>query len=119
KSIEMRVLIWSVICFVVLLFLVIFTITLGYLKIDSVHQLGSLGDALGGTTAPILASLAIVVTFLAFWIQYEANQEIRKDIRFDRFENKFYELLRLHQNNVETMEIANRFHGRKVFVKMY
>jgi hypothetical protein len=119
KSIELRILIWSLIFFVGLLFLVLLAMIFGLFNADSIDNFGNLGDALGGVTAPILGSLAIVVTFLAFWIQYEANQEIRKDIRFDRFENKFYELLRLHQYNVDSLEISGKFKGRKAFVKMY
>lgn len=119
KSIEFRILIWSIIIFVGLLFGVLIAMILGFIKTESLEHLGILGDALGGTTAPILGSLAIVVTFLAFWIQYEANKEIRQDIRFDRFENKFYELLRLHQYNVDSLEISGKFKGRKAFVKMY
>lgn len=119
KSLEFRILIWSLIIFVGLLFVVLLALFLGLFNSNSIDNLGNLGDALGGTTAPILGSLAIVVTFLAFWIQYEANQEIRKDIRFDRFENKFYELLRLHQYNVDSLEISGKFKGRKAFVKMY
>lgn len=119
KSIELRILIWSLIFFVGLLFMVLLAMIFGLFKADSIDNFGNLGDALGGVTAPILGSLAIVVTFLAFWIQYEANQEIRKDIRFDRFENKFYELLRLHQYNVDSLEISGKFKGRKAFDKMY
>ncbi|WP_158860984.1 putative phage abortive infection protein [Lunatibacter salilacus] len=119
KSLEFRILIWSITTFAVLLCGVVIALIFGFIKSDSVGHLGSLGDALGGTTAPILGSLAIVVTFLAFWIQYEANQEIRRDIRLDRFENKFYELLRLHQYNVDSLEVSGKFKGRKAFEKMH
>ena len=37
----------------------------------------------------------------------------------ERFENKFYEMIRLHRDNVSEIEIAGRYKGRKAFVKMY
>ena len=58
-------------------------------------------------------------TFLAFWIQYEANKNIKNDISKDRFEIRFYELLRLHQHNVGDIDIDSKFKGRKAFVRMY
>ncbi|MFY0608524.1 MAG: putative phage abortive infection protein [Cyclobacteriaceae bacterium] len=78
-----------------------------------------IGDSLGGFTAPIIGLLAVITTFLAFVAQYKANEEIRNQFKHERFETKFYELLRLHQHNVSEMEIDGRFKGRKAFVKMY
>ncbi|GAA0894805.1 hypothetical protein GCM10009122_44870 [Fulvivirga kasyanovii] len=80
---------------------------------------GAIGDTIGGTTAPFIGFLGVLFTFLAFYIQYEANQQLRKDIQQDRFETKFYEMLRLHKENVNEVEIDNQYFGRKAFVKMY
>lgn len=33
-----------------------------------------LGDAIGGTTAPIIGICSVVFTFMAFYIQYEFNK---------------------------------------------
>ncbi|NWF89929.1 MAG: putative phage abortive infection protein [Ignavibacteriaceae bacterium] len=68
---------------------------------------GQIGDTIGGIIGPFIAIIAAILTFLAFWIQYQANQiqiknfdEQRKDIQIERFQNKFYELLKLHRENV-------------------
>ena len=68
---------------------------------------------------PFIASIAVVTTFLAFIVQYKANQKQRDDIKRERFESRFYEMLRLHRANVEEMEIDGRYTGRRVFLKMH
>lgn len=84
------------------------------LKLDY-DSTGEIGDIIGGITAPFIGIFGITLTFYAFWVQYQANINQRNDIRLERFENKFYELLRLHRANVEEMNIANKVCGRKVF----
>jgi hypothetical protein len=92
-----------------------------------------IGDAIGGTLGPMVALLASGLTFLAFWVQYKANRQQqrdieqqqkdiiqqRKDIAIDRFENKFYEMLRLHNDTVKEIEIAGRHSGRKAFTYLF
>lgn len=82
-------------------------------------ETGEIGDIIGGTTSPFIAFVGVLFTFLAFWIQYKANLELRRDIEIERFENKYYELLKLHRANVEEMNIHHHYTGRKVFVAMY
>ncbi|GAB3414854.1 putative phage abortive infection protein [Niabella aquatica] len=73
-----------------------------------------IGDTIGGVTAPIVGVLGVGLTFLAFWAQYEANKEQRRQFtktieRLDDekkeqfFENQFYEMLRLHKENVNAV----------------
>ena len=69
---------------------------------------GFIGDTLGGTLGPIIGIVGAILTFSAFYIQYEANQLQRLDLAKERFENRFYELLRLHKENVSEMKIAAR-----------
>jgi hypothetical protein len=78
-----------------------------------------IGDSIGGTLGPFVALLASALTFLAFWVQYKANQQQRHDIKVERFENKFYEMLRLHRANVDEMNIADRVTGRKCFIQYF
>jgi hypothetical protein len=78
----------------------------------------------------VIALIGAFLTFLAFWVQVQSNkaqtlqfknQDI--DTKIDRFENKFYELIRLHRNNVEEAKISgfneNKFEKRQVFSLMY
>lgn len=61
---------------------------------------GQIGDIVGGTTNPIIAVLAALLTFLAFWMQYKANKQQRDDISLERFESRLYEMLHLHRENL-------------------
>lgn len=78
-----------------------------------------IGDAITGTTAPFIGVLGVIMTFLAFYIQFDANKQLRKDIVKDRFETKFYELLRLHKENVSEIDIGETYKARRAFVKMF
>ncbi len=76
------------------------------------------GDAFGGILNPLVALLAAGLTFLAFYVQFQANQNQRKDISRERFESRFYEMLRLHRDNVSEIEIAE-ISGRRAFMRMF
>lgn len=75
-----------------------------------------IGDTLGGIMGPAVALLGVALTFLAFWAQYVANQEQRqqfltslqkqeKDRKDQQFESQFFEMLRLHKENVDELAI--------------
>lgn len=66
---------------------------------------GVIVDTIGGTVGTVIAIFAAFLTFLAFGIQYEANQQQKIDLQFERFESKFFELLKLHKDNVNEMVI--------------
>ncbi|WP_340153449.1 putative phage abortive infection protein [uncultured Marivirga sp.] len=86
---------------------------------DSFTIGGSVGDSVNGIFAPIIGVAAVITTFFAFLIQYQANEQIRNDTKIERFENKFYEMLRLHKENVNEIDINNNYQGRKAIIKMY
>lgn len=123
------------------------------------NKTGAVGDTINGIAGPFIALLASVLTFLAFYIQFKANNQQREQFnlslkeqerqynvsrtdylmkesqdlnsrkieqeskdklwRIERFENKFYELLKLHKANVDEMNIADVVEGRKCFVPMF
>jgi hypothetical protein len=88
--------------------------------IKSTYEInGQQGDAFGGTVGPIVAMFAAILTFLAFWAQYEANLQQRKDIEIERFENRFYELVRIHRENVSDVVIADKIRSKKAFIQMF
>lgn len=91
---------------IILIFPFLFT-QKSFLNIDF-SKTGQIGDTIGGLIGPFVAIIAASLTFLAFWIQYRANQiqiknfnEQRRDIKLERFQNKFFELLKIHKDNVE------------------
>ncbi len=79
---------------------------------------GNIGDTIGGILSPFISLAAAVLTFFAFWVQFKANEQQKIDLRIERFENKFYELLRLHKSNIEELKIGKLF-GREVFVHLF
>ncbi|KYG77168.1 putative phage abortive infection protein [Roseivirga echinicomitans] len=101
-------------------------LTLNFNQADATTS-GAIGDAFGGVAAPFVGTAGVLLTFLAFWVQYIANErqreayeQQRNDIKRERFENKFYELLRLHKENVNEVNINHgAFKGRDAFILMY
>lgn len=51
--------------------------------------------------------------------QRSQTQAQEKTWRIQQFENKYYELLRIHRANVEEINIAGKVTGRKTFVTMF
>lgn len=73
------------------------------------HGSGELYNALG-LMAPFAAVLGAVATFIAFFVQYSANQTLQKENndlqqknRIDVVTAHFFELLRLHKENVNEL----------------
>lgn len=93
------------------------------ISIDDYNDLGGIGDTINGIAGPFIALLAAILTFLAFYVQYKANklqreqfsiqinnekEKINKEIEEHRilqqknqFESQFYEMLRLHKENIK------------------
>ncbi|MES2807350.1 MAG: putative phage abortive infection protein [Bacteroidota bacterium] len=100
---------------------------------------GQIGDTIGGLMNPFIALAGVIVTGLAFYMQYRANrlqkkifdeqvlkekeafetqlqqnqdhfekqfQLQRDETKRQRFHDQFYEMLRLHKENVNEIEIA-------------
>ena len=67
---------------------------------------GTFGDLIGGTLNPILALFGIVAAGLAFYAQYEANKQVQEQFKIQQFESQFFEMLRLHKENISEMKIT-------------
>ena len=88
--------------------LIIFSIYSPYFFTDTIFgspikftpKTGYTGDTLGGIMNPYIAITGVIFTFLAFWVQYKANEQQKRDLQIERFENKFYEMLKIHRDNV-------------------
>lgn len=92
---------------------------------------GQIGDTLSGLMTPFIAISGVLLTFLAFYIQFKANKLQRNQFRIEldeqrkqfiktQFENQFYEMLRLHKENVSEIRIniptkGYDITGRQVF----
>ncbi|QHS59927.1 hypothetical protein [Chitinophaga agri] len=93
-------------------------------------QTGQIGDTIGGLMNPFITIAGVIVTGLAFYIQYKANlqqrelfmlelaenkDQLQKQIenqnnqnKIQQFESQFYEMLKLHRENVTEMKIEGR-----------
>lgn len=89
----------------IILFLILLFPTFVPEKYDY-SQLSSLGSTATGFISPIVAISAAMLTFLAFWVQYKANEQQKNDITIQRFESIFFEMIRLHKENVNEMKIS-------------
>ena len=66
---------------------------------------GWTGDTLGGIMNPFIALAGAVLTFIAFYIQKIANDDIKNQFKIQQFESQFYEMLHLHRENLNEMNI--------------
>jgi hypothetical protein len=67
---------------------------------------GWTGDTLGGIMNPFIALAGAVLTFIAFYIQKIANDDIKNQFKIQQFESQFYEMLHLHRENLNEMTIG-------------
>jgi hypothetical protein len=103
--------------FIIISFFAPFVLTL-----DSINDVafdnntGFIGDTIGGLMNPFIAISGVLLTFLAFFIQFKANRlqqrmfrdeldEQKNQFQKSQFENQFYEMLRLHKENVNEFEL--------------
>jgi len=84
-----------------------------------IEQSAQLGDTVGGLMGPFIAICASFLTFIAFLVQFEANQQQKQDLEIERFESKFFELVNLHKQNVTEMKLDSGRQGREVFISLY
>lgn len=91
--------IWIMILFSIL---IILALPLLFTRPGSINftETGQIGDTIGGTMGPFIAILAALLTFFAFWTQYEANKELIKENSRNHFENHFFKMLDIHLENV-------------------
>lgn len=124
-----KTLVWVAIIFAVLTLLVC---TLPFLfthfSILDFTETGQIGDTIGGIMSPFVGIIAAILTFLAFWIQYKANEEQKKAIEenrkdilaqqeryeLDRFESKLSMMMNSYQETVRSLKYGDK-QGRIVF----
>ncbi|MEE0875820.1 MAG: putative phage abortive infection protein, partial [Fibrobacteraceae bacterium] len=53
--------------------------------------------------SPFIAVSAAILTFLAFLIQYQTNQHLIQDNKKQQAERQFYEMLKIHNENVKNL----------------
>ncbi|MFH6942946.1 putative phage abortive infection protein [Flavobacterium sp. FlaQc-50] len=78
------------------------TTTIDYSKV------GPYGDLIGGILNPLIAFIGIIAASLAFYAQYQANHQVQEQFKIQQFESQFYEMLRLHKDNVNEVSISEK-----------
>lgn len=73
-----------------------------------------IGDSIGGILNPVIGLVASILTFLAFYMQKRANDEIQEQFKTQQFESQFYEMLHLHKENVDELKAMALLDGREV-----
>lgn len=91
------------------------------------------GTTLGGVvglrvalTGSVLAFVGAMFTFIAFYIQYDANNiqqrqftKQEKDLAKERFENKFFAMLDIYRGIVQALEMEQVGVGKRAFHFMF
>lgn len=68
-------------------------------------KIGPYGDYIGGILNPLIAVFAVFAAGFAFYAQYEANKQVQDQFKIQQFESQFYEMLHLHRENLNEMNI--------------
>lgn len=83
---------------------------------------GYTGDTLGGIMNPFIALAGAVLTFIAFYIQKIANDDIKNQFKIQQFESQFYERLNLIKEEISNsyLPVSNKttLFGRQVFYEL-
>ncbi|MGE0637939.1 MAG: putative phage abortive infection protein [Bacteroidia bacterium] len=99
---------------------------------------GVIGDTIGGIVGPFVGFVGVVLTFFAFYIQYQANQiqvkslkeqsdlatKSDRQIKVQHLESNFFRMIEYHNQNVNQIKITNLdstktdiSEGRRAFVQ--
>lgn len=132
-----KVFFYAVISFCVASILIIF-LPIAITKLSLIgleYEPNEIGDTLGGIMGPAVALLAAALTFLAFWVQYEANIEQKKQFKIqiegqekqhmlEQVESRVFKLVDVYNSNVSQMSFKSRFsntlyEGKSYFYTLY
>ena len=75
-------------------------------------ETGAIGDTFG-IMNPFVAIAAALITFAAFWVQYQANQSMLNENRKQQIITRFYEMLKIHRENVKELEWIQTIYSPK------
>ncbi|WP_396637716.1 putative phage abortive infection protein [Maribacter sp. R77961] len=112
---------------VIISFIAPWLFTLENISILDFSDKGAIGDTIGGIMNPFIGLAGVILTFLAFYLQYKANQiqienfnaqlqqdrehfqnqinEQKKQFSKSQVESQFFEMIRLHKENVSEISL--------------
>ena len=80
-------------------------------------ETGQIGDTIGGIMSPFIAMIVALLTFIAFWVQYEANIKQREDIAVERQEAKYYKMLDIYSAMTNNLDVHG-VKGKEAFAEL-
>ncbi|MFD2602650.1 putative phage abortive infection protein [Flavobacterium suzhouense] len=88
----------------------------------NIEYLGTLGDLVGGLINPAIAVPATLLTFLAFWVQYKANDEVRKQFDLQKFETELNLKITILRQEITELTLPaiskKNYEGREVMYQL-
>ncbi|CAM1366269.1 putative phage abortive infection protein [Tenacibaculum xiamenense] len=112
---KMGVLAHEIFMYVKLLVLITLVLTLAYFIFSNDSISGKVTVISTVFVIPCIMVIGALLTLLAFWTQIDANEKIQKQFEFQQFESQFFEMLRLHKENITEMKITG--YGRLLSYK--
>ena len=79
-----------------------------------IEYLGTLGDLIGGLLNPAIAVPATLLTFLAFWVQYKANDEVRKQFHTQQFETELSLKISILRQEISEQKLPDLYNSNYV-----
>ena len=99
SSVSIRTLCWILLIAIVLVCMLPLLLT--QFSIVDFTDTGEIGDTIGGIMGPFVAIIASFLTFLAFLMQYQANEVQKSELKRqsvlhdrEQFESKLYQMCR-------------------------
>ncbi|MEI6745647.1 MAG: putative phage abortive infection protein [Methylococcaceae bacterium] len=95
---------WLVLVALVLFFIVLGILASYFYKYpisEDLEQWGQFGDYVGGVLNPLLSFSALIVLVRTYSMQREELKNVKETQKKQQFENTFFELLRIHNENLE------------------
>lgn len=71
------------------------------------QETGCIGDTIGGTVTPYLTIITALLAFVALGFQFISMQQQSLDLKIERMDNKFYNMLDVYQSNANRLTAGN------------
>lgn len=85
-------------------------------KIIFSDKTGYIGDTIGGLMNPFIAIAGVIITGLAFYMQYLSNKQVKKQFKEQQIESQAFEMIKLNRKSIDELIIKGR--ERIVYNKM-
>lgn len=122
NNINIRHIIWILVVATILICLLPLLLT-RFSVVDFTNT-GQIGDTIGGIMGPFVAIVASFLTFLAFLMQYQANEIQKKELKRqslvhdkEQFEAKLYQMLDVYNKNVSRLR-AGELEGKRAIPEL-